>query len=91
MGTMKVIIDDKVEMEFRRVAMRKFRYGRGALSEAAEAAFEEWTSKEDVDENLTKNMEDPVAAIEGLLKHVKESSVHLQHEAPRIRARRARA
>ncbi len=91
MGSLKVIIDDHVEKRFRRVAMRKFGYGRGALSDAAEAALAEWSSKEDLDENLTGEMEDPVAVIEGLLKEVKETSVRLQHEAPRIRARRARA
>ena len=31
---------------------------------------------------------DPIKAIRGMLKHVKKSSVELQHEAGRIRAKR---
>lgn len=88
MGSVKVIIDDEVEKKFRRVAMKKFGYHRGALSEAAETALEEWTSKEDLDEATAKGMGDPVSAIEGSLKHVDESSIKLQHEASKIRARR---
>lgn len=83
----EVIIDDKIEKRFRRAAMRRFGYGRGALSEAAEAAFAEWSSKEDVDDIGSVEMDDPVAAIEGLLKHVTKSSVELQHEASKIRVR----
>jgi hypothetical protein len=39
MGSIKVIISDTVEKDFRRVAMKRFGYVRGALSEAAEIAF----------------------------------------------------
>ncbi|HUI00478.1 MAG TPA: hypothetical protein VLX56_02470 [Nitrososphaerales archaeon] len=91
MGSIKVVIGDGVEKEFRRVAMKRYGYGKGALSEAAEAALSEWSSREDTEVSLPPGLEDPASAIEGLLKHVKASSVELQHEATKIRVKRARA
>ena len=91
MGSLKVIIGDEVEKQFRRTAMRRYGYGKGALSEAAEAALSEWSSREDTEVPLSSGMDDPVAAIEGLLKHVGATSVGLQHEASRIRVRRTLA
>ncbi|HKW04633.1 MAG TPA: hypothetical protein VJN71_04980 [Nitrososphaerales archaeon] len=92
MGSLKVIIGDDVERHFRRVAMKRYGYGKGALSEAAEAALGDWSSKEDTDVAISKEVEnDPVGAIEGLLKNVKGTSVELQHEATRIRVKKARA
>ncbi|HEY4674366.1 MAG TPA: hypothetical protein VIH03_09385 [Nitrososphaerales archaeon] len=88
MGNIKVMVDDKVEERFRRVAMKKFGYGRGALSTAAEAALAQWSSKEDIEEVTLDELDDPVAAIEGLLKHATESSVELQHKASRIRVKK---
>ncbi len=88
---MKVIIGDEVEKQFRRVAMTRYGYGKGALSEAAEVALSEWSSREDTEVTMPAGLEDPVAAIEGLLKHVRTTSVELQHEASRIRVKRARA
>jgi hypothetical protein len=91
MGNMKVVVDDHVEKRFRRVAMMRYGYGKGALSSAAEAALDEWSTREDLDAAEPVGMEDPVGAIEGLLKHVEANSVELQHEAVGIRARRASA
>ena len=91
MGTIKVIVADEVERRFRRAAMGRYGYGRGSLSEAAEAALSEWSSGEDMEVDLPPDLEDPVAAIEGLLATERATSVELQHEASRIRARRARA
>ena len=89
MGSMKVIVDDEIEREFRRAAMKRFGYGKGALSKAAKAAFAEWSLQEDIDVTLQPGLEDPVAAIENMLKHVRTSSVELQHEASKIRVKRA--
>jgi hypothetical protein len=89
MGSIKVIIDEEIEREFRRVAMKSYGYGKGALSKAAEAAFAEWSLQEDVDVTARPGLEDPVAAIEDILKHVRTSSVELQHEASKIRVKRA--
>jgi hypothetical protein len=91
MGSMKVIIGDEVEKQFRRIAMSRYGYAKGALSQAAEAALSEWSSREATEVAMPAGLEDPVGAIEGLLKHVGATSVELQHEASRIRARRARA
>lgn len=91
MGSIKIIIADEVERQFRRVAMKRYGYGKGALSEAAEAALGEWSSKEDTEVAMPPGLEDPVRAIEGMLKHVSASSVELQHEASKVRVRKARA
>jgi len=96
MGAVKIIISDNVEMQFRRVAMKKFGYGKGALSEAADEALEEWSVREDNEhaessrEYITGLEKDPVGAIEGLLKKEtkkRPTSVDLQHEACRIRVK----
>ncbi len=86
MGSVKIIIDDGVEEGFRRAAMRRFGYGKGALSRAAEAALADWTK--DANEPAGDVVADPVAAIEGLLKHTRKTSVELQHEAATIRVKR---
>jgi hypothetical protein len=86
MGSVKIIINDRVEEDFRRAAMRRFGYGKGALSKAAEAALADWAKDEsDPTGDLAS---DPVAAIEGLLKRTRKTSVELQHEAARIRVKR---
>ena len=91
MGSIKVIISDEVEKDFRRVAMKRFGYAKGALSQAAEVALGEWSSREDSDISVPPEVEeDPVGAIEGLLKNVRDTSVDLQHEATKIRVRNQR-
>jgi hypothetical protein len=93
MGNLKVIISDAVERRFRRVAMKRYGNSKGALSEAAEAALNDWSTKEDNDDgevNILPGFEqDPVGAIEGLLKNVRAKSVELQHEARRIRVKKS--
>jgi len=94
MGSIKVVIDDKTEERFRMAAMKKFGYGKGAISEAAENALAEWASRVDVDLGSSALNPDPVETIQGLLttrgRRTSTSSVELQHEASKIRARRAR-
>lgn len=77
MGQMKIIIPDEIEYKFRRVAMKKFGYQKGAMSEAATLAIAGWADSYEEETN-EKN---PVDSIFGLLKHVKKTSVQLQHEA----------
>ena len=48
------------------------------MSEAAREAIETW-GQADFEED--DSQEDPIEAISGLLKHVKKSSVQLQHES----------
>jgi len=80
MGEMKIQVESNIEEIFRRFAMRKFGYKKGALSMAANEAMQNWASSYP-DEN---KIEDPVNAIVGLMKHVKKNSVELQHEAGKI-------
>ncbi len=62
--------------------MKKFGYGKGALSKAAEEAIMNWVSTITKD---TQNFEgDPVEAIDGLLANVDITSVKLQHETPKL-------
>lgn len=91
---MKIIISDDIENEFRRNAMKRFGYGKGALSQAAEIALGEWSDREAGEISVPAEVRnDPVGAIEGLLKkHAKgATSVDLQHEARKIRVKRALA
>ena len=60
------------------MAMRRFGFGKGSLSKAAEEAFLMWISM--VDQTLGSSG-DPVEAIDGLLADVEIDSVRLQHEA----------
>jgi len=68
---------------------------KGALSLAAEKALMEWSDKELAKEEVSKMIQDAgitsiTSVIEGVLKNVKgKTSVELQHEAGKIRAKRA--
>jgi len=68
--------------------MAVYGYGKGALSKAAEEAFNRWASEVEKALGLFEFMGDPVETIEGLLEGVGKSGVELQHEARRIRARK---
>lgn len=91
MPSLKVQISEETERKFREAAMRRFGYGKGALSLAADRALSEWVDKQRRPEGVDLEVSDPVEAIEGLLAHVKKRSVELQHYATKIRARRALA
>ena len=77
MGEMKIKLPDSIEDAFRKVAMKRFGYQKGSMSEAASEAIGEWT---ETYESMDKN-EDPIEAISGIMKHIKKTSVELQHEA----------
>ena len=83
--SLRVQIDPKIEHKFREAAMKKFGYGKGALSKAAEEAILNWVSCE----KETPAFEgDPVKAIEGLLKDVDIDSVTLQHQTQKLWAKK---
>lgn len=84
MGEVKVRLSDEVEAAFRKKAMEKFGYGKGSLSLAAEEAFGEWA----VARQKTAEMGKSLSKLRGVLKHVKKSSVELQHELGGIRETR---
>ena len=84
--SLRIQIDDKLERKFREKAMKRFGYGKGALSKAAEEAILNWVST-DSEDNV--NFEgDPIKAIEGLLKDVNVDSITLQHEIQKLWAKK---
>ncbi len=85
MGLVKVMVPEQTEERFRKSAMERFGYCRGSLSKAAEEAFNLWAEDDEFAAQVGA-LGDPIAAIEGMLKNVKKSSVELQHEIARIRS-----
>ena len=84
--SLRVQIDTKLERKFREAAMKRYGYAKGALSKAAEDAILNWLSTA---EKENPNFEgDPVKAIDGLLKDVDIDSVTLQHEIPKLWAKK---
>jgi hypothetical protein len=75
MGEMKIKISDDVEKTFRKLAMQRFGYGRGAISSAAQKAMEDWTTEQSFSNAID------FEKFRGILKGVKKTSVELQHEA----------
>jgi hypothetical protein len=80
--SLRVQIDQKLERKFREAAMKRFGYGKGALSKAAEEAIIDWVSAIEKEELSFEG--DPVDAIDGLLSDIEIDSVKLQHEAKKI-------
>lgn len=81
MAGLRLQVRDDLERRFRETAMKRFGFGKGALTRAAEQAFERWLStakQEDV-----RFEGDPVKAIDGILEEMKLSSVDLQHSVRR--------
>ena len=80
-----VIFVDLGELEgtFRKTAMRKFGYSKGAIRKAAAEAMGEWCEQNDAPS--LKDV-DPVSALRGILKGKADgkTSVELQHEAMKL-------
>jgi hypothetical protein len=83
---LRVQINPKVEEKFREAAMKRFGYGKGALSKAAEEAIIKWLSS--TENEVADFGGDPVKAIEGLLKDVNVDSVTLQNETQKAWAKK---
>jgi hypothetical protein len=81
MGSLRFQVRDEVEKRFREAAMKRFGYGKGALSKAAEEAILMWLASV---KELKTFEEDPVEAIDGLLADVDMDSVELQHASRRL-------
>jgi len=47
MGEIRGVVSEEVEEKFRKLAMRKFGYGKGSLSKALEEALLHWIDKID--------------------------------------------
>jgi len=80
MAGLRLQVRDDLERRFREMAMKRFGFEKGALTRAAEQAFERWLSsaKEDV-----QFEGDPLKAIDGILGEMKVNSVELQHSVRR--------
>ncbi len=75
MGELKIVLPDEIERTFRKIAMIRFGFKKGAMSEAAKEAISEWS-------NVGKDVQiEDWDSLEGCMKHVKKDSVDLQHEA----------
>ena len=68
---------EEVEKRFREAAMKKFGYGKGSLSRAAEEALQKWLLSVSGEEIVFEG--DPVEALDGLIAGVDLDSVELQH------------
>lgn len=88
MKDLKVYIPEELEKEFKKRSMEAYGYGRGSISKAAAEAIQRWTSEREAILSEFPPPDDPVGSLRGMLRHVKISSVQLQHEAKKIRAGR---
>jgi len=75
-------INERLERRFRELAMKRFGYGKGALSKAVEEAILNWISLVEKEEVSFEG--DPVEAIDGLLSDININSVQLQHIIKKI-------
>jgi hypothetical protein len=80
--SLRVQIDAKLESKFREAAMKRFGFGKGSLSKAAQEAIMNWISANEK-ENLAFE-KDPVEAIDGLLSDVNTDAVKLQHSTKKL-------
>lgn len=83
---LKIYINANTEQQFRKLAMQRYGYARGSISQAAENALQHWNACASISQIDVSDIKDPIKAIEGMLAHVKKSSVEVQHEIPKIRA-----
>ncbi len=70
-------IDSRLELRFRELAMKRFGYGKGALTKAVEEAILRWISS--VEEETLVFEGDPIKVIDGVLSDIELDSVKLQH------------
>lgn len=75
-------INERLERRFRELAMKRFGYGKGALTKAVEEAILNWISSVEKEEVSFEG--DPVEAIDGLLSDININSVQLQHIIKKI-------
>lgn len=90
MGDLKIYLPEDLKKEFKKRSMEAFGYGRGSISKAATEAIRRWTSEREMITQEHPPPKEPVKTLRGMLKHVKKSSIELQHESRKIRAARAR-
>ena len=84
MGEIKARMTDETEDAFRKAAMETFGYAKGSISAAIEEAAREWVAARPKKVETSESL----ANFVGVLKHVKKTSVELQHETGEIRRAR---
>jgi len=77
MRGLRLQVKEELERRFREAAMKKFGYGKGSLSRAAEEALQKWLLSVSGEEIVFEG--DPVEALDGLIAGVDLDSVELQH------------
>ncbi len=77
MRGIRLQVKEELERRFREAAMKRFGYGKGSLSRAAEEALQKWLLSVSVEELVFEG--DPVEALDGLIAGVDLDSVELQH------------
>jgi hypothetical protein len=85
MKPLRIYLPEELKKKFRKFSMESYGYSRGSLSRAAVEAIRSWISTRQISPQVAVP-DEPVKALRGLLRHVKKSSVELQHEASQIRA-----
>jgi len=89
MESIRIYLPEEIALKFRELAMHDYGYRKGALSKAAERILLEWfNAKKNADKNkiiaefpeCRHSIENPVEAVSGMLGHIKETSVDLQHK-----------
>ena len=51
MGEIRGLVAKETEEQFRRLAMRRFGYGKGSLSKALEAALRQWIQLSELEDS----------------------------------------
>lgn len=81
MGELKIVMPDDLERAFRKAAMKRFGFRKGSMSEAAREAIYDWSADSNEDMHEEGQSWDSLV---GVMKHIKKSSVQLQHEIGKI-------
>jgi len=77
MAGLRLQVKEELEKKFRETAMKRFGYGKGSLSRAAEEAIQKWLISVSAEDFSFEG--NPVEAFDGLLADVDLDSVELQH------------
>ena len=85
---LKLNLSAEVESDFREIAMKMYGYKKGSIGKAAEKAFTDFTIQKKSYAKELEEMGDPVDAITGMMKHVKETSLELQKGTNKWRGER---
>lgn len=87
--SLRLELDEDLELKFREAAMREFGYEKGSLKKASEMAIIKWLNEHP--RKPVKKVDEPIKLIEGVLSKYrgKYTSVELQHEASKIWAKKA--